>query len=42
MLVSEFARILTVVEFKKKIQGHESPWKLQSVPEGPWISVLIL
>ena len=38
-----FARTLKVLEsFKIKIQGLESPWKLQSVLESPWISVLTL
>ena len=42
-------RVLTHLEspwkslsFKIKIQGLESPWKLQSALESPWISVLTL
>ena len=30
------------LSFKIKIQGLESPWKLQSALESPWISVLTL
>ena len=30
------------LNFKMKIQGLESPWKLQWVLESPWISVLTL
>ena len=37
-----FARALKVLEFKIKIQGLKSPWKLQSVLESPWNLLPIL
>ena len=43
-LFTRFARTLSLkaLNLKIKIQGLESPWKLQSVLESPWSSTLTL